>query len=1050
MTVDLEALHAYAAGAGTGKTYTICEEIADAIADGLDPARIVATTFTERAAAELKGRVLSRLWAEDSIDAAERMRLAERLELAAIGTVHSVGYQLLKRYAFQIGLSPRLNVLDEDAAERHLDQLLAEMSPEPWDEVVSLGRPLDQSEPQKMARKLLDIKRTNRIDDDTFRDQIETSTDRLGEVLAPSGPDPSAGSPDQLPDLVSDALDQIVQVDDDTQRTEKAIRKLRRLEQIDDPQWKHVVKAGKIKAGKSSGANDCLQDLRAFAADVRRMPKLHDDIRAFSEALVDQTLEIERRYNEYKKNRGLLDFTDLEDFLLRALETKEVQEDLAASFDVVFVDEFQDSNPIQLDIFLKLHEAIGESYWVGDEKQSIYAFRDADLELVQDAWTLVPDDNLLSLGTSYRSQEGLVEVLGELFEPIFGDEAKLDADRPPAPQGLERWLLDASNNSEERAAIAEGIAELTDDGAEVGDVAVLTRTNRSARTIGDKLTERGIPALVSRPGLLGTRECTAAVAGLEVVADRWDSLAAATLFHMLGDSTQDTPGWLVDRLEERRDERLDGSRGKPWADDATLEVLEAIDADALPPSAVLEQVIQRIDLPGHLARWGEPRRRKANLDALVRMARDYEKQMDEEGRGASLRGLITWLDEQADDEEDTFPTPEGFDAVTVSTYHRAKGMEWPVVILADLDSTYEANPWEPRVDGGHAEEGRPLEDRRIAYWPWPFGTHGYPYEQRVSGSGLQESARQSPEGQALQVEEDAEAERLLYVGMTRARDRLVLTHRGDPDDGTKESDYEWLARLPVDKVLDPSREPGEHDLDGFATTGVIRHLEPPDEDEIPDRADGRAIDLNEPEPLAVERVERYRHPSQEDPPAEGVSVSAEPLPGPEIEHPRIETDEWDALGSAVHAYLAALPSLADVNRETRAAVAERCLRHHDSEGDLAAATLVDVGERLEGWVEERFGGATWHTEVPVTAPAGEGQQWDGQIDLLLELPDGELVVIDHKIRPIPESMWADEAKKYAGQIEGYLDALAGTGEEEVEGWVVFVLGGGTCRFGPGP
>lgn len=1042
----MEGLHAYTAGAGTGKTYTICEEIAEAIADGLDPARIIATTFTEKAAAELKGRVLAKIWEGDSVPPEERAHLAERLELAAIGTVHSVGYQLLKRYALTIGLSPRLHVLDEEASDRHLNQLLAEMSPASWEEVVERGRPLEQSDPQDLARDLLDEKRTNRIAEDDFRDQMADSADRLCEILAPDGPDPSAPPPDLLPDLAEDAREQIAALEDETDTTADALDDLADLARIDDPTWRDVVEAGKIDAGKRSGANDCLDDLRAFSSQVGRMPGLHEDIRDFVDALTEQTLDIEEQYREYKRNRGLLDFTDLEDFLLRALEQEAVREDLGESFDVVFVDEFQDSNPIQLAIFLQLHEAVGTSYWVGDEKQSIYGFRDADLDLVRDAWDLVPDENLHQLGTSYRSQAGLVDVLGTAFEPLFGDEARLEADREPADGGLERWLLEAGNNDEERRALADGIATLRAEGTGLGDIAVLTRSNRNARSIGDALAERGIPSVVSRPGLLGTRECTAAIAGLEVVADREDGLAAATLLHMLGSSTEETPSWLLDRLERRTEERASSGRPRdpPWPDHPTLEALDSIDTQALPPSAVLEQVIQRIDLPTHLPRWGDPRRRKAHLDALVSMARDYEDQMADEGRGASLRGLVTWLEDQADDDEDTYPTPEGLDAVTVSTYHAAKGKEWPTVILTELGFDPSARPWEPRVEGGRVADGRPLADRHLSYWPWPFGTYGWgDWGGRVKGSGLDDAARATPEGQALQADEEAEAERLLYVGMTRARDRLVLAHRGDPEDSDT-AKYEWLDRTPMDDILDPRSEPGEHDLDQADTTGVLRRFRPPD-DEVEECGPGTAVDLDEPDPLEDGHLPRYRQPSDEEPADEESPIETTLLPGPEPGADRIQADDWAALGEAVHAYLAAVPSLRDSADEAKREVAQRCLRNHDVEADLPAASLVEAGDRLEAWVEETYGSATWRTEIPVTAPAGQGQQWVGEADLVLELSSGELVIVDHKIRPNPEGMWAEEGRKYQGQIRGYREALEGAGAEVRDGWVLFVLGGGAAK-----
>ncbi|MFC1761513.1 UvrD-helicase domain-containing protein, partial [Planctomycetota bacterium] len=106
------------AGAGSGKTTDLCRTVAQAVADGLDPARILATTFTKKAAAELKGRILIQLLTAPAERRTDVHQQADRLEFAAIGTVHSVAHQLLSRYAIEMGLSPRLEVIAEGAGER--------------------------------------------------------------------------------------------------------------------------------------------------------------------------------------------------------------------------------------------------------------------------------------------------------------------------------------------------------------------------------------------------------------------------------------------------------------------------------------------------------------------------------------------------------------------------------------------------------------------------------------------------------------------------------------------------------------------------------------------------------------------------------------------------------------------------------------------------------------------------------------------------------------------------------------------------------------------
>ncbi len=102
----MSVLEVVRAGAGSGKTTDLCDTVAAAVGQGLDPARILATTFTRKAAAELKGRIQAKLLESRDVDAMIAHSRADRLELAAIGTVHSVAHQLLVRYAIQLGLSP--------------------------------------------------------------------------------------------------------------------------------------------------------------------------------------------------------------------------------------------------------------------------------------------------------------------------------------------------------------------------------------------------------------------------------------------------------------------------------------------------------------------------------------------------------------------------------------------------------------------------------------------------------------------------------------------------------------------------------------------------------------------------------------------------------------------------------------------------------------------------------------------------------------------------------------------------------------------------------
>jgi len=174
------------AGAGSGKTTDLCGTVAKAVANGGDPARILATTFTRKAAAELKGRIQAKL-IEEGDGKASGHQYADRLELAAIGTVHSVAHQLLTRYAIEIGLSPRLEVLEEGASIRSLRDLLGAVSLKEWEPLAKCAQRLGVNDLNQRILGLLAVKRGNRISDEDFESQMAASGERVCELLLDGG-----------------------------------------------------------------------------------------------------------------------------------------------------------------------------------------------------------------------------------------------------------------------------------------------------------------------------------------------------------------------------------------------------------------------------------------------------------------------------------------------------------------------------------------------------------------------------------------------------------------------------------------------------------------------------------------------------------------------------------------------------------------------------------------------------------------------------------------------------------------------------------------------
>lgn len=1034
------------AGAGSGKTRDLCHTVAEAVAKQLDPARILATTFTKKAAAELKGRILAMLLA-GTPERAATQRNAERLELAAIGTVHSVAHQLLSRYAIEMGLSPRLEVLTEAAGDRALGELLGAMPVSDRQRLADLSERLGIDDLDERIRKLLDAKRGNLLNDAEFTAQMAASAERVCELLAPGGVVPVDPPVGWLHELADEALKNLnALVNDTTQATDKARQKLRQLKSRQLPLWGSYLEAAKITAGKKSGADARLDALRNHASGVCENPRLHADVREFSALLAKETVGLEAEYGRWKSERGWVDFTDLETHFLRLLQAEALAARLAEDFDLVLVDEFQDTNPLQLAIFQRLRSIAPRNRWVGDPKQAIYGFRDTDPKLVTDVWERSPDAKRTELPNNHRSQRGLVQLVGSLFAPVFGNDAKQIPVKPGLPRGVERWVFDTKNQPDDARALACGIAKLHAEGVRFGDIAILERTNSLTEKTAEGLQGLGIPFLIEHPGLLSTREGAIVMAGLCLVVDRNDSLAAATIVHLLGDPQQDTPDWVLERLKKLHERKEGGvkSFATPWEDDPRLSPIESIDRSLLPPTVVVQRVIEALKLPALVTQWGDPARRSSHLDSLVRHASEYEETSAESGQAATLNGLILHLEQLRKKRLDVCHPPLGHDAVTVMTYHSAKGLEWPVVVLSGLGSSRAPSMWSPVVTGGGQSDADPLGGRVLRSWLWPFGTTEGEFSKPRAGSGLEDRALISDEGVERTARDQEESLRLLYVGCTRAKTKLVFAHREDK--------CEWLRQLEsVDSVLDGTLGEGEHKLEGIDTTFVLRRLTPHmvDECRIEARKCNRWVSLRQ-SPSSHENRPRFHSPSQALPGSGVAAVRSEELPGPSCFPSGAAEAEYTAIGDAIHSYLAAVPSMRAIGQPEKERVASRCLAAFGVTGLLSPSDVVITGERFLQWVTSKYPDAEWLVEAAAGGTRDAGGRWRGTMDLLLRLPGGGVVVIDHKSAPLRRDQCETKAREFTGQITAYREMLCSAGETVETTWIHFALAGVMVELQEGP
>lgn len=1045
------------ASAGSGKTYRLTQELDQAIASGkVRPAGIVATTFTKQAAAELIERARTRLLRN------HRAHEAHQLLAARIGTINSICGSLVTDFAFELGMSPELRVLDEGTAELEFRRALTRVVSS--DTADALG--ILQSRFEKdfdwrtEVRRIVEAARANGIDGAHLAACAARSIADLDACMGPV--DTESDLEGELAVAIGEAIEHLPGVGDTTSGTVKYIEMLRDLADALEARrltWGDWAKLASSKPTKKS--LEVAAPVQEAAARHVAHPALREQMHALIEHLFTIAADSLTAYQAHKRDRGVIDFIDQETLALKALHRADVRDALAGQLDLVLIDEFQDTSPIQLAVFLALASLAKESIWVGDPKQAIYGFRGTDPGLmdaaIESLSSTETDPDLVAnaaravtskvdvLDISYRSRPELVHVTSEIFARAFASQGVPEARTrlKPAlamePAGLgeiiEYWPLDEVKNAGERArAVAAGVRDLLrrevlvrgSDGvraAKRSDIAVLCRTNAQCQEVADALAALDVAAVVPRMSLLETTEATVVEAALRLWADPGDALAAAEIARVLS-----YPGDL-DGLVARAIEK---PGREAFADEPTVaRLLAARDqASDLDPLSTLDAVFAATAVRTLCAEWGRTAQRLANLDALRAHAVGYVDEAMASGDAPTLVGLIGRLSEIQDDSwhahrTDTQALLAGEDAVTVSTWHRAKGLEWSVTVLFGLEGVRE-----PHAHGVHVLSDRgafvvedPLGGRWIRFWP-------NAYKNTNQKGPVREAFERSPGHAALVARAEREALRVLYVGWTRARDRLIFAvQRGKLLAGIVGK----LASIDPALISEPAAEQAGSEVitwAGVTTSIAAVPCVPAPAISVPPEP-GVVAELGVPRARAAARTS----PS---------SVAAIDCSHGEIVRigPRIGvkgSPHMEDVGHAIHAFLAA--DRPGIPTHERLEMATELLGRFAVGTHLEPVQVLEAAERFHAWVDTTFVGARLQREYPVLHRLDVQGLVSGTADLIVRCGT-ETVIIDHKSFPGDEGRAQERAKSYAGQLATYAAAVrAAGGCSTIRTWIHFPVVG---------
>lgn len=787
------------AGAGSGKTAVLVERFVRAVReDGLPVDGVLAITFTEKAAGELRQRIRARFLEEHD---REHARETER---AWISTIHGFCSRVLRTHALAAGLDPDYVVLDEPRARR----LALQAVDHALDEFLA-GHP---------APERLELLANRGYD--ALAEMIQTVHGDLrsrGEEhpRLPALPASAVGEERQeLEQAVGEGLAELGALERVNATVERAIGRLGRcadaLARLAPLAVGDVDLFQAVEVKRGNAKDLATPAIERYAAAQQAYLSVCRETRAREEyELLGILLDLfGARYEELKGARSALDFDDLE---LRARDLLRDDEAVRAhyrdAFKQVMVDEFQDTNGLQWAI---VEQIAGDGlFTVGDPQQSIYSFRHADVEIFREHRREAEQrDQAGSLTVNFRTVPAVLDVLRPAYAGVFGAEFEgLEPPReepgtgqqalelfPQAPavellivgsggwdeEGLGAEPFGASlgdgppSRRAEARLLAHRLHELVDYGTcRAGEVAVLVRASTDIDLYEHALRDRGLPTyLVGGRGFWGQAQVADLRAYLSLLANPLDGLALhgvlasplvgvsldtqvllamharrAPIWHLLerafsraGDGSEpELPGGERDRLVGFV-ERFRAERGA---------------AERLSLERVIERVVTHSGYDRAVLAMPDGERRMANIRKLMRLARGYEA---EEGR--ELRGFIDFLDEQdrlAVREGEAPLEVEQVEAIRLMTVHAAKGLEFPVVCVADLGRHARGDPSSLRIS----------DDGRVGLSIASIGGGRHP--------GLDFEAIKEAESAAAEEEE----RRVFYVAMTRAERKLILSGATD-------------------------------------------------------------------------------------------------------------------------------------------------------------------------------------------------------------------------------------------------------------------------------
>lgn len=1077
------------AGAGSGKTYTLSHILSDSLLgkgrNKVDASEVILTTFTKAAAAEFREKARAVL-----IEAGYPDKAAE-LERAAIGTVHSICEQFVQKYWFSLGLSPQMKVISEEDREFYVNQSISRLTTSEdiraFNELcIFFNISVKKDDRQELnfgywkdyVKKVIEEMTVYCID--SLEESLEKSCDLIDSIYDGCPPDEKK---------IGDFLDKLektiraYRIKSDGTINDTVVGRLDKVSQM----RRNVTIPSTIyqlhkwiteKKGNLAGTKNYLTDFNSAYPDFSI-----DDFRTelegwmmskdYGERLKDIVTRVfniagkwKEDYRKYKADNLILDFNDLEQYFLRILteaDLSPIRNEISATYKLLMVDEFQDSNPVQIRIFDILSDLVanngGETFWVGDPKQSIYGFRGSDTALVNDITSKFepessnPDASLLKkepLKTSWRSRPELVDIANKIFTKAFEKELKEEDIQLPEKARpyteldmpcLFHW--DSQNNAPEDLAqkihdilyvhkwkvIRKKRDDESDDeyskskcvDIEPKDIAVLCRTGSYVTKVASAFRAAGIPVSATDTDILNCAEVQLIFALLRYIADNDDMEAKANITHLLGEMN------VKDIILDRFDFVSKNGRKCDWIPEGMenlFKLLSTISAriSALSVSDIISQMILELGLYEFVQKWDFADARRQNLGLLQRLAEQYEEHCLQLNLGSSISGFMEYISD-FNDEINSGDTSSN--TVKVMTYHKAKGLEWNLVCLYNLNNEIaDEDDIAKKEFCGVKTSATGNGTKYIHLFPNSFGS--------PTGKVNPCILKRIKETQVFKERSDSrikEERRLLYVGFTRARDYLVSFSK-------KGKDMSWIKGC--------GAGPGIAIIDGTGKVAVWA-------DGLADYEDISGFKASQLDSLSTESAcdWKFRDDTDEQSHPKFINPSKAALKLPEVTLTEVYSGNRmqesikndDKCGTCIHNIFAAFNP--ETSHKSNVEMAERIISGLGLSDQLTSAeSVIESAEQFNSFLSERYPGEGLSMkELPFILQLDkdcaeglggkDGQVIRGEIDLVhvTDSVNKKCVLVDYKsYHGSPNINSTDENVRkhysgYAPQLLAYKTAL---------------------------